>query len=127
MPWASRLAAGNTFFLTFIHIRNLCSNRNIPMKYFIDSKRPIDEAIDIEREMPLRSNVAKAITKRYRCDVHYFYADRVGMIFIVDLDDAEQLSEIVLLLRRAGLIPQAYPLVGNIAVDQILLDIAEIM
>jgi hypothetical protein len=96
------------------------------MKYFIDSKRPLDEATDIEREMPLRSAVAKAIAKRYRTDIMYFYADRVGMIFIVDLDDAEQLSEIVLLLRRAGLIPLAYPLVSNLSVDQVLVDIAEL-
>jgi hypothetical protein len=97
------------------------------VKYFIDSKRPLDETTDIEREMPLRSTVAKIIAKRYRTDLHYFYADRVGMIFIVDLDDAEQLSEIVLLLRRAGLAPAAYPLVGNMEVDQILLEIAEMM
>jgi hypothetical protein len=97
------------------------------MKFLIDSKRPLEETTDIEREMPLRSSVAKAISKRYRTDVHYFYADRVGMIFIVDLDDAEQLSEIVLLLRRAGLVANAYPLVGNMAVDQVLLDIVEII
>jgi len=97
------------------------------MKYLIDSKRPIDETIDIEREMPLRSQVAKLIAKRYRCDVHYFYADRVGMIFIVDLDDADQLAEITLLLRRAGLTPNAFPLVGNMEVDQILLDMAEML
>jgi len=97
------------------------------MKYLIDSKRPIEETIDIEREMPLRSQVAKVIAKRYRTDVHYFYVDRVGMIFIVDLDDAEQLSEITLLLRRAGLTPSAFPLVGDMEVDQILLDLAEIL
>ena len=97
------------------------------MKYLIDSKRPIEETTDIEREMPLRSRVAKVISKRYRTDVHYFYADRVGMIFIVDLDDSEQLSEITLLLRRAGLTPNAYPLVGEMEVDQILLDLAEIL
>jgi len=97
------------------------------MKYLIDSKRPIEESIDIEREMPLRSQVAKVIAKRYRTDVHYFYADRVGMVFIVDIDDAEQLSEITLLLRRAGLTPNAYPLVGDMEVDQILLELAEII
>jgi hypothetical protein len=96
------------------------------MKYLIDSKRPIDELIDIEREMPLRSQVAKIIAKRYRTDMHFFYADRVGMVFVVDLDDAEQLSEITLLLRRAGLAPSAYPLVGDMEVDQILLELAEI-
>jgi hypothetical protein len=96
------------------------------MKYLIDSKRPIDELIDIEREMPLRSQVAKIIAKRYRTDLHYFYADRVGMVFVVDLDDAEQLSEITLLLLRAGLAPCAYPLVGDMEVDQILLELAEI-
>jgi hypothetical protein len=96
------------------------------MKYFIDSKRPIDESTDVEREMPLRVEFSKVIAKRYRTDVHYFYADRVGMIFIVDLDDSEQLAEIVLLLRRAGLIPTAYPLVESNVLGQVLLDIAEI-
>jgi hypothetical protein len=95
------------------------------MKYFIDSKRPIEDVIDIEREMPTRSEVAKQISKRYRTDVMYFYADRVGMIFIVDLDDSEQLSEIVLLVRRAGLIPHCYPLIANQDVDRILVDIAD--
>lgn len=96
------------------------------MKYFIDSKRPIEDQIDIEREMPARSEIAKLITKRYRTDAMYFYADRVGMIFIVDLDDSEQLSEIVLLVRRAGLIPHCYPLIPNQDVDRILVDLADI-
>ena len=97
------------------------------MKYFIDSKRNIEEVIDIEREMPLRTKVAQQIQRKYRTDVMYFYADRVGMIFIVDLDDSEQLSEIVLLLRRAGLIPIAYPLIAGGEVDRILVDIAELV
>jgi hypothetical protein len=96
------------------------------MKYFIDSKRDINEHTDIEREMPMRSKVAQLITKKYRTDVAYFYADRVGMIFIVDLDDADQLSEIVLLLRRAGMIPVAYPLIAGGEVDRILVELAEI-
>jgi hypothetical protein len=97
------------------------------MKYFVDSKRPIDDVIDIEREMPLRTKVAMQIQKKYRTDLMYFYADRVGMIFILDLDDSEQLSEIVLLLRRAGLIPICYPLIASGEVDRILVDIAEIV
>ena len=96
------------------------------MKYFIDSKRPIEDVIDIERELPTRSEVAKLIAKRYRTDAMYFYADRVGMIFIVDLDDSEQLSEIVLLVRRAGLIPHCYPLIPIQDVDRILVDLADI-
>ena len=96
------------------------------MKYFIDSKRSIDEVIEIGRELPLRIEVSKQISKRYRVESQYFYADRVGMIFIVDLDDFEQLGEIVLLLRRAGLIPIAYPLIQRDATDRILVDIAEI-
>ena len=97
------------------------------MKYFIDSKRDINDVIDIEREMPLRTKVAQQISKKYRTDASYFYADRVGMIFIVDLDDSDQLSEIVLLLRRAGLVPVAYPLISGGEVDRILVDIAEIV
>lgn len=83
------------------------------MKYFIDSKRPIDEATDIEREMPTRLTLAQQISRRYRTDAYYFYADRVGMVFIVDLDDADQLSEIVLLLRRVGLVPTVYPMISG--------------
>ncbi len=97
------------------------------MKYFVDSKRPIEEVIDIERELPTRSEVARLITKRYRTDAMYFYADRVGMIFIVDLDDSEQLSEIVLLVRRAGLIPHCYPLIASQEMDRILVDLADIV
>ena len=95
------------------------------MKFFIDSKRPIDEATDIEREMPSRIEIAALIRKHYRTDVHYFYADRVGMILIVDLDDAVQLSEIILLLRRGGLTPEAFPLLeGGPTMSQVLLDVA---
>jgi hypothetical protein len=96
------------------------------MKYFIDSKRPIEDVIDIERELPTRSEVARLINKRYRTDAMYFYADRVGMVFIVDLDDSEQLSEIVLLVRRAGLIPYCYPLIASQEMDRILVDLADI-
>ena len=71
--------------------------------------------------------MAKLITKRYRTDAMYFYADRVGMIFIVDLDDSEQLSEIVLLVRRAGLIPLCYPLIAGQDIDRILIDIADVV
>ncbi len=96
------------------------------MKYFIDSKRPIEEMTDIERDVPARIKVAAMINKRYRVESSYFYADRVGMIFILDLDDAEQLSEIVLLLRRAGLVPAVYPLIPNIEMNRILVDVADI-
>ncbi len=96
------------------------------MKYFIDSKRPVDEITDIEREMPTRIDVAAIITKRYRTEATYFYADRVGMIFILDLDDAEQLAEIVLLLRRAGLVPNVFPLIPNPEMKRIMVDVAEI-
>lgn len=96
------------------------------MKFLIDSKRPIEEHTDIEREMPARQQVAKLISKRYRTETHYFYADRVGMIFIVDLDDADQLSEIILLLRRAGLNPVAYPMIPGDVMGQILLDVAQL-
>jgi hypothetical protein len=96
------------------------------MKYFIDSKRPIDEATDIERDLPSRGEVARMIQKRYHTDVMYFYADRVGMIFIVDVEDSEQLSEIVLLVRRAGLIPYCYPLIGGQEMDRILVDVADL-
>ena len=96
------------------------------MKYFIDSKRPIEDVIDIERELPARSEVARMISKRFRTDVMYFYADRVGMVFIVDLEDSEQLAEIVLLVRRAGLVPHCYPLIGSQEVDRILVDLADI-
>ncbi len=96
------------------------------MKYFIDSKRPLEEATDIERELPTRGEVARLIQKRYRTDAMYFYADRVGMIFIVDLDDSEQLSEIVLLVRRAGLVPHCYPLIASQDMARILVDLAEI-
>ena len=70
--------------------------------------------------------MARQISKRYRTDAMYFYADRVGMIFIVDLDDSEQLSEIVLLVRRAGLIPHCFPLIAGQDVDRILVDLADI-
>lgn len=96
------------------------------MKYFIDSKRPIEEATDIERELPARSEAARLIQKRYHSDAMYFYADRVGMVLIVDLDDAEQLSEIVLLVRRAGLVPHCYPLISSQEMDRILVDLADI-
>lgn len=96
------------------------------MKYFIDSKRPLDELTDIEREMPTRIEIAGIITKRYRTEATYFYADRVGMIFILDLDDGEQLAEIVLLLRRAGLIPNVYPLIPSPEMKRIMVDVAEI-
>jgi hypothetical protein len=96
------------------------------MKYFIDSKRPIEEMTDIEREMPTRIEIARQIAKRFHPDVMYFYADRVGMIFILDLDDSEQLSEIVLLLRRGGLVPHCFPLIGSQEVDRIWVDLAEL-
>lgn len=95
------------------------------MKYFIDSKRPIDERIDIEREMPARLKVADLIRRNYNCDTFYFYADRVGMIFIVDLDEAEQVSEIILLLRRVGLTPEIFPLVPSDDMDRIVVELAE--
>lgn len=95
------------------------------MKYFIDSKRPLDEIIDIEREMPMRVQIGKQIAKRFKAESVYFYADRVGMIFILELDDSEKLAEIIMLLRRAGLIPEAYPLVDGPVLNQILLDMAE--
>ncbi len=96
------------------------------MKYFIDSQRPIEDAVDIERELPNRSEVARLIQKRYHTDVMYFYADRVGIIFVVDVDDSEQLAEIVLLVRRAGLVPRCYPLIASQEMDRILMDLADI-
>ncbi|MCX6641431.1 MAG: hypothetical protein NTW14_13280 [bacterium] len=95
------------------------------MKYLIDSKRPLDEEIDVERELTHRLDIANQIKNRFRTDVHYFYADRVGMIFIVDLDNAEQLAEIVLLLRRAELCPMIYPLITAPAMADVITDVAQ--
>lgn len=59
------------------------------MKYFIDSKKSLDEATDIEREIPMRLTLAQQRRRRYRTDAYYFYADRLGMVFILDLEDAD--------------------------------------
>ncbi len=94
------------------------------IKYFIDSKVSIKDTTDLEKEMTRRMVATEKITKDFKTEFLYYYADRVGTIMVVDVDDANQLSEIVLLLHRAGLPADAYPLTSEPGLNKALRDMA---
>ncbi|MBU0691482.1 hypothetical protein KKC97_13510 [bacterium] len=94
------------------------------MKYLINSHRSVEEWADIERDMPARSKVADQIVENFKPEVFYFYADRAGMMMIVDIDKPEKLTEISLLLRRAGLQTSIYPLASKDDIQGIMMDMA---
>ena len=77
--------------------------------------------------MPARSKVADQICENFKPEVFYFYADRAGMMLIVELDKPEMLTEISLLLRRAGLQTSIYPLATKESIQGIMLDMAKMV
>lgn len=97
------------------------------MKYLINSDRSVEEWSDIERDMPTRRKVAEQICDNFKPEVFYFYADRAGMVMIVDVDKPDKLTEIMLLLRRAGLHPTIAPLAKQEDIDHIILDMAKLV
>lgn len=97
------------------------------MKYLINSHRSVEEWTDIERDMPVRSKVADQIIENFKPEVFYFYADRAGMMLIVEIDKSEILTEISLLLRRAGLQTSIYPLASKDDMQSIMLDMANMV
>jgi hypothetical protein len=97
------------------------------MKYLINSDRAVEEWADIERDMPTRLQVAEMIVENFKPDIFYFYADQAGMVMIIDAEKPEQLTEIMLLLRRAGLQPSLHPLARQDEIDHIMLDMAKMV
>jgi hypothetical protein len=96
------------------------------VKYLINSHRSVEEWSDIERDMPARRKVADQICENFKPEVFYFYADRAGMVMIIDVEKPERLTEISLLLRRAGLQTSIYPLATKDEVQSIMLDMAKL-
>ena len=97
------------------------------MKYLINTDRAVEEWADIERDMPTRLKVAEMIVDNFKPEVFYFYADQAGMVMIIDADKPEQLTEIMLLLRRSGLRTSLHPLARKDEIDHILLDMAKMV
>jgi len=96
------------------------------VKYLINSHRSVEEWADFERDMPVRSKVADQVCENFKPEAFYFYADRAGMVMVVDVDKPEILTEISLLLRRAGLQTSIYPLATKEEIQGIMLEMAKL-
>ncbi|MDK9699938.1 MAG: hypothetical protein OEM52_07335 [bacterium] len=94
------------------------------MRYLVISMAELQDVEDLERGLELRLKAAEAIKKLYKPDALYFLADKIGLCFIVNLESVQKLSEVLVLLSRAGLHAESIPLLDINEMQKLMADMA---